>query len=68
MKIFTQDLADCQKRWTGYASDTSQTYLRENLPYQMKELQNRVDQFNRTARKYLAYISVKLGPPIKTTS
>jgi len=63
MPIFAGDLVDCQKRWTVLAADTSQTSLRENAPYQMKLLQEKLDKFNRTARTYLQFISVKLPPP-----
>jgi hypothetical protein len=62
MKSFSTDLVDCKKRWTALAADTSQASLRENIPYQMKLLQDNVDQFNRTARMYLQYINVKLAP------
>lgn len=63
MPSFAGDLVDCQKRWTVLAADTSQTSLRENAPYQMKLLQEKLDKFNRTAQTYLRYITVKLPPP-----
>lgn len=62
MPTFAGDLKDCQKRWTTLAADTSQVSLRENAPYQMKLLQDKLDAFNRTAQTYLRYISVKLPP------
>lgn len=63
MPDFAGDLVDCQKRWTVLAADTNQTSLRENAPHQMKLLQKKLDEFNRTARTYLRYITVKLPPP-----
>jgi hypothetical protein len=62
MTSFADELAACQKRWTVLAADTSRTNLREHAPYQMKLLQEKVDQFNRTAGTYLRRISVKLPP------
>jgi len=67
MPAFAGELADCQKRWTVLAADTSQTSLRENAPYQMKLLQNKLDKFNRTAQTYLRFIGVKLPPPAPHT-
>lgn len=64
MPSFASELADCQKRWTVLAADTSQTSLRENAPYQMKLLQDKLDKFNRTAQTYLRFISVKLPRPV----
>jgi len=66
MPVFAGDLVDCQKRWTALAADTSQTSLRENAPYQMKEFQEKLDKFNRTVLAYLRSISVPL--PIPKTS
>ena len=63
MTAFKSELASCQKKWTTLAADTSQVSLRENAPYEMKQLQDQVDRFNRTAQHYLQYISVKLEPP-----
>ncbi len=63
MPGFANELRDCQKRWTALAADTSQVSLRENAPYQMKQLQTKVDAFNRTAQNYLRFIGVKLPPP-----
>jgi len=63
MPVFAGELADCQKRWTAMVADTSQTSLRENAPYQMKLLQDKLDKFNRTAQTYLRFISIKLPPP-----
>jgi len=63
MKKFAGDLTACQKRWTSLAADTSQVSLRENAPYEMKKLQDQVDQFNRVAGKYLQYITITLPPP-----
>ena len=63
MSTFKQELASCQKRWTALAADTSQQSLRENAPYEMKQLQDQVDRFNRSAQHYLNYIGVKLAPP-----
>ena len=62
MSSFGTELAACQKRWAGLAADTSRTNLRENAPYQMKLLQEQVDQFNRAVGSYLRLISVKLPP------
>ena len=63
MPAFAERARDCQKRWTALAADTSQVSLRENAPYQMKQLQTKLDTFNRTAQTYLRFISVKLPPP-----
>jgi hypothetical protein len=63
MPVFASDLRDCQKRWTTLAADTSQVSLRENAPYQMRQLQTKLDAFNRTAQTYLRFIGVKLPPP-----
>ena len=63
MPTFASELRDCQKRWTALAADTSQVSLRENAPYQMKQLQTKLDAFNRTAQTYLRFINVKLPPP-----
>jgi hypothetical protein len=68
MVVFEGDLAACQKRWTSLAADTSQVSLRENAPYQMKLLQRRLDEFNRTAQTYLQYIGAKLSPQGATKS
>lgn len=62
MPAFASELRDCQKRWTALAADTSQVSLRENAPHQMKQLQTKLDAFNRTAQTYLRFISVKLPP------
>lgn len=62
MVVFDGDLAACQRRWTTLAADTSQVSLRENAPYQMKLLQRRLDEFNRTVQTYLQYIGAKLSP------
>jgi hypothetical protein len=62
MPAFAGDIRDCQKRWTALAADTSQVSLRENAPYQMKQLQTKLDAFNRTAQTYLRSIGVKLPP------
>ncbi len=62
MTSFAGDLTDCQTRWTALAADTSNVSFRENAPYQMKLLQDKLDAFNRTAQTYLRYISVKLPP------
>ncbi len=63
MTAFKSELASCQKKWTALAADTSQVSLRESAPYEMKQLQDQVDRFNRAAQHYLQYISVKLDPP-----
>jgi len=63
MTAFAGELTDCQRRWTAMAADTSQTAFRENAPYQMKLLNDKLDRFNRAARKYLQYIGIKLPPP-----
>jgi hypothetical protein len=60
MPVFAADLVDCQKRWTAFTADTSLTSLRENAPYQMKELQEKLDKFNRSVLPYLRSISVPL--------
>lgn len=62
MPAFAGELRDCEKRWTALAADTSQVSLRENAPYQMSQLQTKLDAFNRTAQTYLRYIGVKLPP------
>ncbi len=62
MTSFAGELTDCQQRWKTLAADTSQVSFRENAPYQMKVLQDKVDMFNRTAGIYLRYISIKLPP------
>jgi len=62
MAAFAGDLSDCQKRWTALAADTSNVSFRENAPYQMKELQDKLDALNRTSQTYLRYIGVKLPP------
>lgn len=62
MSTFGNELAACQKLWNGLAADTSRTNVRENAPYQMKLLQEKVDQFNRVSANYLRLISVKLPP------
>jgi len=59
---FANELAACQKNWTSLAADTSQVGLRESAPHQMKLLQDKVDEFNRTAGTYLRFITVKLPP------
>jgi hypothetical protein len=66
MPGFAGDIVNCQKRWTALAADTSQSSLRENAPYQMKELQKKLDKFNRTVLAYLRSINVPL--PIPTAS
>lgn len=63
MTTFKSELASCRQRWTTLAADTSQVSLREAAPYEMKQLQDQVDRFNRTAQHYLQYIGVKLAPP-----
>ena len=63
MPAFASELRDCRKRWTALAADTSQVSLRENAPYQMKQLQTKLDAFSRTAQTYLRFINVKLPPP-----
>lgn len=63
MPGFALELQECQKRWTALARDTSQVSLRENAPYQMNQLQTKLDAFNRTAQTYLRFIGVKLPPP-----
>jgi hypothetical protein len=63
MTTFSGELTACQKRWTTLSADTSQVSLREKAPYQMKQLQDQVNQFNRSAQLYLQYISITLPPP-----
>jgi len=62
MTALADDLTDCQKRWTALAADTSNVSFRENAPYQMKLLEDKLNAFNRTAQTYLRYIGVKLPP------
>jgi len=62
MTAFAGDLADCEKRWTAFAADTNAVAFRESAPYQMKQLQDKLDKFNRTAQRYLQYIGIKLPP------
>jgi hypothetical protein len=62
MSSFAGALTDCQTRWTALAADTSTVSFRESAPYEMKKLQAKLDQFNRSAQTYLRYISVKLPP------
>lgn len=62
MSSFAGDLTDCQTRWTALAADTSRVSIRENAPYEMRKLQDKLDKFNRTAQTYLRYINVKLPP------
>ncbi|HEX5004345.1 MAG TPA: hypothetical protein VFV65_03470 [Gemmatimonadales bacterium] len=63
MTKFSEELGDCQTRWKALAAEKDRDTLRENAPYQMKQLRDRLDQFNRVAGTYLRYISVKLPPP-----
>jgi hypothetical protein len=62
MTSFSGVLADCQKRWTALAADTSQASLRDTAPHQMKELEDDVDKFSRAARTYLRSIDIELRP------
>lgn len=62
MTSFADDLAGCQKQWTQFTADTSQQAMREKAPYEMKKLQDKLDEFNRTAGTYLRFINVKLPP------
>lgn len=62
MSSFSGVLADCQKRWTALAADTSQASLRNTAPHEMKELENKVDKFSRVARTYLRSIDIELQP------
>lgn len=55
-------LTDCEKRWTALAADTSQVSLRDNAPYQMKVLEDKLDKFNRSVRTYLRSIDITLPP------
>ncbi len=65
MTSFTRELTKCQEEWTVLAADTSQTTLREKSPHEMQKLNVELDKFNRSARTYLQYISIKLPPPGK---
>lgn len=67
MTGFSGQLAECQKSWTSLATDSSQVALRENAPHQLRRLDNQTNQFNRVARTYLQYISVKLPTPGTTS-
>jgi hypothetical protein len=63
MTSLVGELKTCQTRWKTMSADTSQVTLREDAPYQMKLLQDHLDEFNRTAQTYLQYISITLPPP-----
>jgi len=63
MSSFAGALSDCRKTWPQMAADTSQSSLRDQLPYRMQQLQNRVLSLNRSVQAYLKYVGMPLPLP-----
>lgn len=68
MSSFAGALADCRKSWPQMAADTSQSSLREKLPYRMQLLQNQVLSLNRSVQAYLKYARMPLPLPGQSKS
>lgn len=62
MTAFAEELRSCQVIWAALSTDTSRTALREQAPYQMKLLEDRLRKFDLASRLYLQYIGIKLAP------
>ena len=63
MSSFGKALADCRTTWPRMAADTSQSQLRDQLPYRMHQLQDRVDALHRRIQSYLKSVGMSLPLP-----
>ncbi len=68
MTSFAGTLAACQQTWTVLAAETSQSSLRDQLPYQNQLLQTQVTALGRRLQVYLKYTDAQLPPPAQPKS
>jgi len=60
MTRFDKALGECRKAWPQMAADTSQSRLRDQLPYRMQQLEDQVDALNRSVQAYLKAAGMSL--------